>query len=106
MRVVVDEELEVAERVLEQQRSLRHRDCAAFTRRGTPCRRAPLADSDFCPSHMHLESVLRPSAEQVLAEERALADADATRAPPSAAWGQPPRRSSAPRLSTPPPLNE
>jgi hypothetical protein len=28
--------------------------CRATTRRGTPCRREPLAPSGYCPSHQHL----------------------------------------------------
>ena len=31
------------------------RVCQASTRRGTPCRRAPLPGRDYCPSHKHLE---------------------------------------------------
>jgi hypothetical protein len=29
--------------------------CRAYTRRGTPCRRAPAPNSEYCPSHRHLE---------------------------------------------------
>jgi hypothetical protein len=29
-------------------------DCRATTRRGTPCRRTPLAHNGYCPSHQHL----------------------------------------------------
>jgi hypothetical protein len=29
-------------------------ECHATTRRGTPCRREPLAGSRYCPSHKHL----------------------------------------------------
>ena len=29
--------------------------CPAFTRQGTPCRRAPLPGSRHCPSHRHLD---------------------------------------------------
>lgn len=29
--------------------------CAAFTRKGTPCRRQPLPGSQYCPSHKHLD---------------------------------------------------
>jgi hypothetical protein len=28
--------------------------CRATTRKGTPCRRVPLPDSGYCPSHQHL----------------------------------------------------
>jgi hypothetical protein len=28
--------------------------CRATTRKGTPCRRVPLSDSGYCPSHQHL----------------------------------------------------
>ena len=31
------------------------RECAAFTRNGTPCRRAPVDGREYCPSHRHLE---------------------------------------------------
>jgi hypothetical protein len=31
------------------------RECAAHTRRGTPCQRQPLPGRDYCPSHKHLE---------------------------------------------------
>jgi hypothetical protein len=30
------------------------RECQATTRKGTNCRRQPLPDSDYCPSHQHL----------------------------------------------------
>jgi hypothetical protein len=30
------------------------RDCRATTRRGTPCRRQPVAPNGYCPSHQHL----------------------------------------------------
>jgi hypothetical protein len=30
--------------------------CHATTRRGTPCRREPLAGSRYCPSHKHLDT--------------------------------------------------
>jgi hypothetical protein len=29
-------------------------ECRATTRRGTPCRRLPLAHNGYCPSHQHL----------------------------------------------------
>ena len=28
--------------------------CKATTRKGRPCQRAPLSESDYCPSHQHL----------------------------------------------------
>ena len=31
------------------------RQCRAYTRRGSPCRREPLPGWDHCPSHKHLE---------------------------------------------------
>jgi hypothetical protein len=34
------------------------RRCPAFTRKGTSCRREPLAGREYCPSHKHLESEL------------------------------------------------
>jgi hypothetical protein len=33
------------------------RRCRAFTRSGSPCRREPLEQRDYCPSHKHLEEV-------------------------------------------------
>jgi hypothetical protein len=30
-------------------------DCRATTRKGTPCRRLPLAHNGYCPSHQHLD---------------------------------------------------
>ncbi len=35
----------------------RPRSCLASTRKGTPCKREPLPDRDYCPSHKHLEEV-------------------------------------------------
>jgi hypothetical protein len=34
------------------------RACQAMTRKGTPCQRQPLARSEYCPSHQHLEEGL------------------------------------------------
>ena len=68
VRVIVDREIGLAVEAIAQERALQHRDCAAHTRRGTPCRREPVAGSEFCPSHRHLEAVLRPSAAQIAAE--------------------------------------
>lgn len=31
------------------------RECLAYTRKGSQCRREPLPGHDFCPSHKHLE---------------------------------------------------
>jgi hypothetical protein len=31
------------------------RSCQAMTRKGQPCQRQPLAASEYCPSHQHLE---------------------------------------------------
>ncbi|MGH2913822.1 MAG: hypothetical protein ACRDMX_02420 [Solirubrobacteraceae bacterium] len=36
--------------------------CRASTRRGTPCQRAPLAPSGYCPSHRHLADTEAPLA--------------------------------------------
>lgn len=33
------------------------RDCQAFTRQGSPCRREPRPGARYCPSHRHLEEV-------------------------------------------------
>jgi hypothetical protein len=40
----------------------RRRECAAFTRAGTPCQREPVPDSEYCPSHKHLD-LIEPAAE-------------------------------------------
>jgi len=34
-------------------------ECRATTRRGTPCRRVPLAHNGYCPSHQHLADTER-----------------------------------------------
>jgi len=39
------------------------RECAASTRKGTPCQREPLPGRDYCPSHKHLEVVFEVPAE-------------------------------------------
>lgn len=33
----------------------RPKECRAYTRRGTQCRRAAIPGHDFCPSHKHME---------------------------------------------------
>lgn len=38
------------------------RECHANTRRGTPCRREPLPERDYCPSHKHLEEIFESTA--------------------------------------------
>jgi hypothetical protein len=32
--------------------------CLAYTRKGDPCQRTPAPNSEYCPSHRHLEDVL------------------------------------------------
>src|SRR5512145_2794499 len=38
------------------------RDCEAFTRRGSPCRREPEPGQRYCPSHRHLDELIVPEA--------------------------------------------
>lgn len=45
----------------------RPRSCLASTRKGTPCRREPLPDRDYCPSHKHLEEVREMTGQVVAA---------------------------------------
>jgi hypothetical protein len=55
VRMIVDRELTGAVVALEEQRALIRQDCAALTRRGSPCRREPVGAAKYCPSHRHLE---------------------------------------------------
>jgi hypothetical protein len=43
------------------------RDCRATTRRGTPCRRQPVAANGYCPSHQHLAETEGSPFERALA---------------------------------------
>ncbi len=56
VRRMIDRHLAVAAAILEQQASALPRACAATTRRGDPCRREPVNDRRYCPSHAHLEA--------------------------------------------------
>ena len=56
VRTVVDRHVTIACEILSRlprQRS----ECGAFTRAGESCRREPVAGSEFCPSHRHLEKM-------------------------------------------------
>jgi hypothetical protein len=57
VRRIVDRDLAVAAAILERQAAELDRSCPATTRRGTPCRREPVGDSRYCPSHGHLEQL-------------------------------------------------
>lgn len=61
-RKVIDFHVEVARQLVDEMP--RDRVCPAFTRKGTPCQREPRPDSDYCPSHRHLE----PLDEALMAE--------------------------------------
>jgi hypothetical protein len=51
---VVDHYLALAKASFEQVPVAGRLECRATTRRGTPCRRAPLTADGYCPSHQHL----------------------------------------------------
>lgn len=53
---IVERDLMQAVVALEEERALIRRDCAALTRRSSPCRREPVGTAKYCPSHRHLES--------------------------------------------------
>ena len=44
-----------AERAITEGAMLR---CRAQTRKGKPCQRTPLPESNFCPSHQHLAAIV------------------------------------------------
>jgi len=59
---VIERNVELAQEFLEQLPADVNldgtpRECAATTRKGTPCQREPLPGRDYCPSHKHLEEV-------------------------------------------------
>ena len=56
VRRIIDRDLAVAAAILEQEASRAARTCPAWTRRGEPCRREPVGDARYCPSHAHLAS--------------------------------------------------
>jgi hypothetical protein len=51
---VVDHYLALARESFAQSPGIGRTECRATTRRGTPCRRAPLTPDGYCPSHQHL----------------------------------------------------
>ncbi len=67
VRRVIEATLAVAEVRIEHERALMRRDCDAFTRGGTQCRREALAGGKYCPSHRHLEPVAEPVPDPVAA---------------------------------------
>ena len=58
VRRTIDRDLVVAMAILERETANVERSCPATTRRGTPCRREPVGDARYCPSHSHLECEL------------------------------------------------
>jgi hypothetical protein len=60
VRQIIDRHLRVAAAILEQQAAQAPASCRATTRAGTPCRREPIGDARYCPSHRHLEWELQP----------------------------------------------
>ena len=63
VRQIIDRDLRVAMAILEQQAAAAGPSaCRATTRAGTPCRREPILDAHYCPSHRHLECELEPDA--------------------------------------------
>jgi hypothetical protein len=55
VRRIVDYHLAVARKLIAQLPPEEGRECAAFNRQGSPCRREALPGSEYCPSHRHLE---------------------------------------------------
>jgi hypothetical protein len=62
VRRMIDRDLAVAAAILEKEASKHPRACPATTRRGEPCRRDPVGDARYCPSHSHLDYDLVPTA--------------------------------------------
>ena len=58
VRLMIDRHLAVAAAILEQEAAKLPPACPAMTRRGEPCRRRPVGDARYCPSHAHLECEL------------------------------------------------
>ena len=58
VRRIVERHLAVATAILEQEAARAPRACPATTRRGEPCRRLPVGDARYCPSHAHLDGEL------------------------------------------------
>jgi hypothetical protein len=54
VRRTIDRHLAVAVTILEQEAAKVPHACPATTRRGEPCRRVPIGDARYCPSHAHL----------------------------------------------------
>jgi hypothetical protein len=55
VRRMIDRDLAVAGAILEREASKLPHICPATTRRGEPCRRKPIGDARYCPSHAHLD---------------------------------------------------
>lgn len=56
VRRIVEQHLEAARDLIAQIPAEEEtRECAAFTRQGSPCRREARPGSHYCPSHRHLE---------------------------------------------------
>ena len=55
VRRTIDRHLAVATTILEQEAARMPRACPATTRRGEPCRRLPVGEARYCPSHTHLD---------------------------------------------------
>ena len=55
VRRMIDRDLAVATAILEREAAKHPHACPATTRRGAPCRREPIGDARYCPSHSHLD---------------------------------------------------
>ena len=55
VRRVVDFHLGVAQKLIGRLPPEEGRECAAFNRQGSPCRREVVAGREYCPSHRHPE---------------------------------------------------
>ncbi len=67
VRRMIDRHLAVATAVLEQEAAKLPPACPATTRRGEPCRRLPVGDARYCPSHAHLACEPEPGGQPVAA---------------------------------------
>jgi hypothetical protein len=59
VRRIIDQDVAAATAALDRLTAGLRRDCAATTRHGTPCLRAPLDGERYCPSHRHLGAELQ-----------------------------------------------
>ncbi|MDX6582225.1 MAG: hypothetical protein QOI10_1409 [Solirubrobacterales bacterium] len=55
VRRIIDRDLAAVAAIVEQEASKVVRSCRATTRRGEACRREPVGEARYCPSHRHLE---------------------------------------------------